>query len=44
MDDYHQIWLSAWGWTFLVPMLGKERVCPADVMLDIEAEIRNLKP
>lgn len=44
MDDYHQIWLSAWGWSFIVPMLGQYRVCPADVVLEIEAEIRTLKP
>jgi hypothetical protein len=44
MDDYHQVWVTAWGHSFIVPMIGNGRLCPADVLLDIEAEIRNLRP
>lgn len=44
MDDYHQVWVTAWGYSFIVPILGKDRVTPADVLLDIEAEVRGLRP
>lgn len=44
MDDYHQVWITAWGYNFIVPMVGALRQCPADVLMDIEAEVRGMRP
>jgi hypothetical protein len=44
MDDYHQLWLTAWGYYFIVPMVGPMRLCPADILMDIEAEVRGMRP
>ncbi len=44
MDDYHQVWITAWGFSFIVPMIGRDRACPIDILMEIEAEIRRIKP
>ena len=44
MDDYHQIWITAWGMHFIVPMIGRNRLCPSEDLLEIEDEVRRLRP
>lgn len=44
LDDYHQVWLTSWGMSFTVPMIGAGRLCPAEDLGEIEAEIRQLRP
>lgn len=44
MDDYHQVWLTSWGFRFIVPMIGRHRLCPLETLLEIEAEVRSMRP
>ena len=44
MDDYHQMWITAWGMYFTVPMIGRDRLCPREDMQEIEDEVRRLRP
>ena len=44
MDDFHQVWITAWGHSFIVPMHGSARACPAVGLMDIAAEVRTLRP
>lgn len=44
MDDYHQVWLTSWGFSFIVPMIGRSRLCLLEMLLEIEAEVRSKRP
>jgi hypothetical protein len=44
MDDYHQIWITAWGMHITVPMIGRDRLCPQEDLQEIEDEVRRLRP
>ena len=44
LDDFHSFWLTAWGFSFCVPLAGPSRGMYEDDLMEVEAEILASKP
>lgn len=44
LDDSHDIWQTAWGFTFTVPVIGDDRWCPKHVLHEILSDIEQQRP